>query len=139
MSARALGTVVQVEDEASLRYLKFAALAALTEFKRRDKQPPPVLTELYHAAAEAYSSVAESGHEDGPEPLVVQPLSPEELIGSAEAATILGVTQRQIRRLSSTLDGEQLANGAWVFRRDTVEDYRQERRDARRPRRQPAA
>ncbi len=138
MTARALGTVVQVEDETSLRYLKFAAVAGMEKLKRSGKSAPPVLTELYHAAAAAYSQVSEGGRGDGPEQTGVQSLSPTELIGTAEAADILGLTQRQIRRLGSTLDGEQMANGSWVFQRVAVEDYREARRDARQRRRSAA-
>lgn len=57
----------------------------------------------------------------------------EELIGTEEAAHILGCTTRNVRLLAQDLDGQQCGR-EWIFRRHIVEEYQEARRDARRPR-----
>ncbi|WP_280471669.1 helix-turn-helix domain-containing protein [Nocardia cyriacigeorgica] len=49
----------------------------------------------------------------------------ENLIGTREAAAILGCSKRQAQRLAADLDG-WLVGGRWVFRRTDVDRYRQE-------------
>lgn len=47
----------------------------------------------------------------------------EDLIGSAQAAQMLGVTSRHLRRLHADLDGRKLA-GRWMFKAATINEYR---------------
>lgn len=49
-------------------------------------------------------------------------------IGTDEAAVLLGLTTRQVRRLAADLDGQQIGR-AWVFDRQAVTDYANERRN----------
>lgn len=57
-------------------------------------------------------------------------LNQEELCDTAEAAHIMGVTERQARRLANDLDGRKVA-GVWTFRRQAVVDYAEAKRDGR--------
>jgi len=49
-------------------------------------------------------------------------LTPEDLIGTTEAAAILRCSTRWVRRIHADLDG-QTCGGQWVFRRNVVADY----------------
>ncbi|MGW6034707.1 hypothetical protein ACWFOS_13670 [Gordonia terrae] len=134
MTARALGTAVLIEGETALRMAKYAAVAALEKLARAGMPPGPELVEIYEAAKQAQS---QPGHSDGPEIALAEDCSPTDLIDSATAAHILGVTRRQVVRLGATLDGTQLPNGYWTFHRGTVEDYARQR--PRQTRRRTAA
>jgi hypothetical protein len=57
-------------------------------------------------------------------------LDTDDLVTTGEAANLLGLSDRQTRRLRSDLDGEMVA-GRMVFRRATIIEYAQERRDGR--------
>lgn len=46
-----------------------------------------------------------------------------ELIGTAEAARILGCCQEWVRRISDRLGGERVS-GRWVYPREAVEEHR---------------
>lgn len=46
----------------------------------------------------------------------------EDLIGAAEAASILNCSPQWVRKIHSDLDGERIGR-TWVFRRQTVVDY----------------
>ena len=48
----------------------------------------------------------------------------DDLIGTREAARILGLSDRQVRRLAADLDGEKVV-GRTLFRRSSVIDYQQ--------------
>jgi hypothetical protein len=49
-----------------------------------------------------------------------------ELITAREAATILGCSRCHAQRLTADLDG-QIVDGRWLFRRDLVTDYAQQK------------
>jgi hypothetical protein len=50
------------------------------------------------------------------------------LIGTREAAAILGVSTSYVRRIAETvLDGRRIACNSWIFERKVVEDYAAER------------
>lgn len=51
----------------------------------------------------------------------------QELIDTAEVASILNVTPRQVRRLVNDLDGRK-HGGVWLFPLQAVLDYAEERR-----------
>jgi hypothetical protein len=55
-------------------------------------------------------------------------LDPERLIGTTEAATILGVSPRQVRRIANDLDVETIGRRGKAFRHSTVAQYAEERR-----------
>ena len=120
-----------IEGEAALKYLKFAAKAGVHKLEYNGTAAHPELVGIFEAAHAALLSVSQVGHVDGPDEVAAQECSPDELIGTVEAAQILGVTRRQTVRLARSLDGQQLPNGTWVFRRGAVEDYKEARRDAR--------
>ena len=56
-----------------------------------------------------------------------------ELIGTEEAAHILGCTTRNVRLLARDLDGHKCGR-EWIFQRQTVIDYEEARRHGRQPR-----
>lgn len=51
------------------------------------------------------------------------------MIGTAEAARVLGCSQAYVRRIAATLDGHRIAD-CWIFDRRKVEDYAVHRRTA---------
>jgi hypothetical protein len=55
-------------------------------------------------------------------------LDPERLIGTTEAARILGVSPRQVRRIADDLDVETIGRRGKAFRHSTVAQYAEERR-----------
>lgn len=56
--------------------------------------------------------------------------SGNDLIGTPEAARILGCTRQHVRRLVADLDGQQVS-GRWCFERDVVVAYRDAKAEAR--------
>ncbi|ORW85975.1 hypothetical protein AWB92_26730 [Mycobacterium sp. IEC1808] len=62
------------------------------------------------------------GHENDDAP----PELAQELIDTAEVASVLNVTTRQVRRLVNDLDGRKHA-GVWLFPRQTVIEYAERR------------
>lgn len=96
------------------------ALWALEELRRRRRlvgQPVPA------ALAELHTHLVMSAH--GPHiemPAAPSTSRPVEVIDAQEAAGILGVTARHVRRLAADLDGHRIA-GRWVFNRQNVIDY----------------
>lgn len=99
---------------------------------RRSRAGVPVTPKIRHLSrkldlASLTSEVSASGHEKsgGSERLVS-----DRLIGSREAANILGLSTRQVRRLASDLDGRKYG-GRNLFRLSTVTEYAQERSSER--------
>ena len=62
--------------------------------------------------------------------------SEQELIGTAQAAHILGCDPRHVRRLTNDLDGCRI-NGRWTFTKSVVQQY-EESRAARRASESPS-
>ena len=60
---------------------------------------------------------------DGP------PLTPDELIDTNEAATILNCSTRWVRHICNDLDGQNIS-GRWLFSRHNVVEYAEERQSA---------
>jgi hypothetical protein len=56
-------------------------------------------------------------------------LTPDELIDTTEAATILNCSTRWVRHIRNDLDGRNIS-GRWVFNRHNVVDYAEERQSA---------
>lgn len=54
-----------------------------------------------------------------------------EMIGTAEAAQILGCSDSYLRRIRADLDGRQITKNAWVFNRKQVEEYASQRNENR--------
>jgi hypothetical protein len=50
-----------------------------------------------------------------------------ELIGTAEAARLLGCTPAYVRRIATDLDGRRVSGNSWVFDRKAAEDYAAQR------------
>lgn len=119
-----------IEGEKTLQLLKFAIKAGVQRHAYNGIRNPE-LDVMFAAATEALAAMSGSGQSDGPEHALTEDCSPTDLIDSATAARILGVTRRQAVRLGATLDGTQLPNGNWTFHRGTVEDYARERQRER--------
>lgn len=62
----------------------------------------------------------------GPESEAHEPDS--EMVGTAEAARILGCSTRHVRRLAADLDGQRTGRD-WIFRRATVTEYATARKE----------
>lgn len=105
-------------------------VAEVIDLRRRAGVPVPSwmrnLEQLLNLAS-LTSGVSGRGHENvgGSERLVT-----DSLIGSREAANILGLSTRQVRRLAADLDGQK-CSGRNLFRRSTVIEYAQERNSER--------
>ncbi|MDQ1306113.1 MAG: hypothetical protein QG671_1945 [Actinomycetota bacterium] len=68
--------------------------------------------------------IAELGSEVGTGSAAAQPHSKhDDLIGVATAASILGVSQRYVRRIAADLDGTRIDGRTWVFDRQVVAAY----------------
>lgn len=98
-----------------------AAVYALAEFKRRRRivgQPIPT------AVAELHTHLLMSAC--GPEPPPAQRQSTPEQVDTLQAADLLGITPRHVRRIAADLDGQRIA-GRWIFNRNNIIDYREGR------------
>lgn len=86
---------------------------------RAQKKPVPKsvadycfnVTVAWETSADGHAPQPDSGESDS-----------EELVDAATAARIVGVTERQIRRLANDLDGRK-CSGVWVFAKQTVVEY----------------
>ena len=91
----------------------------LIEYRRRFGVPIPGWMLRLHQRFDLASLTSPSGHEtvcDEPQ------LNTEVLIGSREAANILGLSTRHVRRLAADLDGERRGRD-WWFKTSTVTEY----------------
>lgn len=93
-----------------MRYAVRVAVAA----RHRNGYP------VHRALAELAAAVAEPGTPDT-EPEPVQH-TPQEWIDIQEAATMLGISDRQARRLAPQLDG-RIHAGRWLIPRRAVEQH----------------
>ncbi len=116
------GSALILEGE-RLHAALYAVRAVVASRKLAGRPVPPPVTDLDTALQQAASA-------HGPQFCCDAPESKPELIGPSETARILECSTRHIRRIAADLDGHNI-EGHWVFRRDTVETYAQERRDAR--------
>lgn len=128
MSARALGDALLVEGANHLRSLKFALAAWSRQHKTNGMRPPPWYPELLNAVDTALAATSDIGPTDvHPTPELAT--SDVEVIDTATAATILGCTDRHVRRIATSLGGKR-NRGGWYFERDAVETYRDMKRAA---------
>ena len=115
-----LGSAVLLQGPAvaDAAYLVAVGLRALS---RRDGVAPMsrwlVLQRHLKAVADL---VSDTGNADLPQDHDEAPLELEDLI-STEAASMLGLTERQMRNLASQLGGRRAGRRAWVFDRALVE------------------
>lgn len=103
-----------------------AVLYCVTELVDRRARAGVPIPAWMHALAQRFdlaSLTSPRGHEsDGAAAELEMPV----LIGSSEAADIIGVTARQVRRLRADLAGEKVG-GRMVFNLQTVKEYAEER------------
>lgn len=98
------------------------ALWVLAEFKRRRRivgQPIPA------AVADLHTHLLMSGNGPAPEPARAQS-KPAEQVDTHQAADLLGITPRHVRRIAADLDGQRIA-GRWIFNRNNIIDYAESR------------
>jgi len=122
-SLQRFGGMVMVQGPAVTHayYLVSVGLRAV----RRGTAPIPsrfllLQAELAAAAAEVRASA--TGQHDGAPVAPQQYLEREDTIGTAEAASILGLSNRQVQRLAADLDG-RFIGGCWCFDRLAVQAY----------------
>ncbi|WP_141213961.1 helix-turn-helix domain-containing protein [Mycobacterium marinum] len=108
------------ETEAAL----YCAMELIDRRRRAGVPVPSWMIRLAHRL-DLTSALSPRGHEidSGSESL-----ESDLLVGSREAADILGLSTRQVRRLAPDLDGEAIG-GRIVFKRSTVIEYAEGRRN----------
>ncbi|MGN2640951.1 helix-turn-helix domain-containing protein [Nocardia takedensis] len=93
-------------------------VADVIQRRRRTGEPIPDWMPRLHARLDA--EIETAGSDLGTDRAATSAGS--ELVGTAEAARILGCSARWVRRLVADLDGQR-AGHEWVFDRATVTDY----------------
>lgn len=97
---------------------------------RRNGAEPPVrmraLQQALSLAAEQVRSTSAPGHHDVAPPRGGAGCSTGDEIGTTTAATVLGLSTRQVQRLAADLDGRRVG-GRWVFDQAAVHSYRHHR------------
>lgn len=93
---------------------------------RRDGLVRPRFDQLLATLAAAGREVRTSGHADVPEHGGSSESEVLDGIGTAEAARMLGLSSRQVRRLATALGARRVA-GSLVYDRGAVEAHRLER------------
>ena len=102
--------------------LRCARIVATTVFQNRT--PPRWLSDhLAQLEALALGSASATKDQVGQ--------AESKLIGTAEAARIIGCSESYIRRIRADLDGHQIAKNAWIFDRKQVEGYALQRNENR--------
>lgn len=110
-----------------LRQLLYCAATELrARAQGKPPGPQPWLAKLVHRL-ELEVAVSESRHVSDGE---TAQSNTEVRISAREAATMLGISKRQVQRLAADLDGE-IIDGRWLFRRPTVNEYAEGRADGR--------
>jgi len=100
------------------------AVAEVIGCRRRVGAPIPAWLRRLHDRLDAeLRAVVSAG---GPEPVARGPDS--ELVGTAQAAGLLGISTRHVRRLAADLDGWR-ASRDWVFCRAVVLEYARARKE----------
>ncbi|NKS20860.1 hypothetical protein GS467_06500 [Rhodococcus hoagii] len=118
-----LGAAVLLQGSA-LTAARHAIRAAQHKRNRDGLVPSPTLVELDAALVSAL------GHPDVRDEVDLSPSVHEsDDITIADAAALLGVSDRQCRRLATQLGG-RVIGGRWLLDRQTVNDYLIERREA---------
>lgn len=113
---------IQIPD-----YLLGGVLYALGHFvHERDRAGRGVPAEV-RAAHCWLNTMSSTRHEESCD---YTELDHDDLIGTAEAAALLGLTQRQVQRLKNDLGGAQLS-GRFIFARRQVVEYAEARREHR--------
>jgi hypothetical protein len=97
-------------------------VAEVVDRRRRAGIPTPHWMLRLARRLDLTSAMSPTGHESD----CAEPALDTGMIATQEAANLLGLSTRQVRRLRSDLDG-QMIGGSLAFRRDTVTEYAQER------------
>lgn len=122
-----VGDAVQIRGRAALDAYRVLAEGVGTVRRRDGIEPPPGLRVLL-AALKSSAAAAARASSDVPDIADVRRQESEaslrsgELIGSAEAAEMCGLGERQLRRLAGKLGGRKSHN-RWVFDKGLVEAY----------------
>lgn len=107
--------------EIDLRWALFCVSSTLDRRRVRYEPIPAALVESHRRLTAAYSAMSA----DGPQ-ISLLGTELDEPIGTDDAAEILNVTPRHIRRIAADLDGIKVGTD-WTFKRSTVERYAQGR------------
>lgn len=110
-----------------IEYALYCVVETIDRRRRAGICVPPWMHQLGQRfnLASLTSEMSPSGHESCTDS---EGLESDLHVGSKEAAHLLGLSTRQVRRLRSDLDGETVG-GRMVFKRSTVIEYAQERRN----------
>lgn len=102
-----------------VRVLAGLAAAGLAARRRDGWVPSAAERDLVERLAEA-SAMSRPGHGDVPAPAASGSLRRRAAVSTAEAARLLGISPRQVRRLSEDLGGRYTASGQLEFSLDAV-------------------
>lgn len=106
---------------AELRQLLYCAAEELRA--RQRGKPPGPQPWLRNLVRRLELEVAVSGSRSRHQTDCGEPQSDaDERISARQAATMLGLSKRQVQRLAADLDGE-IIDGRWLFSRTAAEDY----------------
>lgn len=108
------------------RELRLALHCCNEELRARNRGKPPGPQSWLVGLVRALELEVVTMSRSRQDPMPVPPCSEhEELVGSREAATILGWTVRQVQRHAADLDAQKLPSGQLVFQRGIVNEYRE--------------
>lgn len=89
----------------------------------------PMQKSIHGQITGAFHHMTHTGHADVPPPTTLADSPPVDTLTTAQAAKILGISPRQLRRLAKDLDGQQ-RGGVWHYPETRVHEYAQHRKDA---------
>ena len=125
-----LGPAIVLQGAALVEVMGLVALGIRERSRRNGVNASPRLTNLLGEMGEAASWAMSSGHADVPKTPVLAGSDSVE-IPTEEAAAMLALSDRQVRRLASTL-GARKVHGALVWDRGAVAAYAAERQETQR-------
>jgi len=106
-----------VFSDHDVQLIRYAVCDVVARRRLHRNPVPPGMDALEQRLRQPMMSA--NGHDLGGAPAE---LKQNTLIGSVEAATLLGCTARHVRRIAADLEGQRV-EGVWVFRRQPVVDY----------------
>lgn len=110
-------------DDSEVRAAYYVTAAVLRSRRRTGEPIPAAINDLYAKLDQTirHEPLSESRHEKRSD--TIESDVETELIGSLDAAEMLGLSKRHTQRLAADLDG-QFCSGRWLFKKSTVIDYR---------------
>lgn len=108
---------MRLTDDENLIRGAYYCCAEVLRNRRLSGQPVPAWLPTLYARLDAEVRVSRARHEIGCQLRELE----DEWIGTAEAAAILGWSQRRVQRRATDLGG-QVVSGRWLFRESLLKD-----------------